>query len=302
MEAISIAEHQSLLANNRIDLHLHTLYSDGHWTPEGLFDHLAAEHFALVAVTDHDRVDRIAEMQQLGRERGIAVLAGVEVTTDWRGQIAHLLCYGFTTDHGALSKIVERTVYLQKQNIEQVHQVLLQRGYTFPKRQSIFARTNGELERSIDNATLLLEHEYVSDIQTGINVIADAGFTSITAPLADAVAAVHTDGGIALIAHPGRRETSFGYFDTVSLANILQDGIALDGVEVYYPSHTHEQVQEYLAFVDDRQMLASCGSDSHGPQQRHPIAYSAELSRNILKRCGIPVYDNTAITKPVKEV
>lgn len=302
MEAISIPHSRLLQTNDRIDLHVHTIYSDGHWTPEGLCDYLASEHYALVSVTDHDRVDHVGEMQQLGIERGIAVLSGVEVTTDWHGQIAHLLCYGFTTDCGALSEIVTRTVRLQKENIEKVHQTLLQRGFAFPRRREIFSRTHGELERPIDNATLLVEHGYVADIQTGIAVIADAGFTSITASLADAVAAAHEDGGVALIAHPGRQDTSFGHFDVAALATMVSEGIALDGIEVYYPSHTVEQVQAYEALVHERHMLASSGSDSHGPRQRFPVAYRAELSWDLLIRCGLSVAGILSQTKPVKEV
>ncbi len=48
-----------------VDLQLHTTYSDGEWTPEGLVDYLVQEQFSLVAITDHDRVDTAPALQQL---------------------------------------------------------------------------------------------------------------------------------------------------------------------------------------------------------------------------------------------
>ncbi|HEX6778844.1 MAG TPA: PHP domain-containing protein, partial [Ktedonobacterales bacterium] len=84
----------TLASNAPIDLHMHTIHSDGHWQPKELFRYLAEHHFSLVAVTDHDRIDRIEEMQVLGQQVGIPVLPGVEVTTQWEGQMGHVLCYG----------------------------------------------------------------------------------------------------------------------------------------------------------------------------------------------------------------
>ena len=48
-----------LASDAAIDLHLHTTYSDGTWTPEQLLDHLASEAFGLVAIADHDRVETV---------------------------------------------------------------------------------------------------------------------------------------------------------------------------------------------------------------------------------------------------
>lgn len=57
------------------DLQLHTLYSDGTWTAAALIDHLIAEHFALAAITDHDRVDITSTLQSIAAEKGFRLLA-----------------------------------------------------------------------------------------------------------------------------------------------------------------------------------------------------------------------------------
>ncbi len=277
----------TIYANDAIDLHMHTTYSDGRWAPAELFDHLAAKHFRLVAVTDHDRVDRIGEMQALGAERGIAVLAGVEVTTDWDGRMMHLLCYGFDPAAGALGALTGKITEDQRANTQAVYDELVRRGYTFPRQAEVLKANGGVPVRPIDNATLLREHGHVLNIQAGIALITDAGFRSISAPLAQAIDAVHADGGVAIVAHPGRRESGFTFYTPALLDEVRAVGLPLDGIEVYYPTYTPDQIRAYEAYVAEHHWLASSGSDSHGPHQRYPIAYPAHQSAALLERCGV---------------
>ena len=75
------------------DLHLHTRYSDGSYTPEELVREAARHKFTAIAVTDHDTLDAIPESLRAGEEFGIEVIAGVEVTCRVEMQEIHLLGY-----------------------------------------------------------------------------------------------------------------------------------------------------------------------------------------------------------------
>src|SRR5579883_1050540 len=92
-----------LAADAAIDLHMHTNYSDGRWPAQQLIDYLVAEKFDLVAITDHDRVDKVAEIQELAAAKGLPVLAGVEISTQWNGKMGHMLCYGFDPQQNAIA-------------------------------------------------------------------------------------------------------------------------------------------------------------------------------------------------------
>ncbi len=280
---------KALRPTDRIDLHLHTTYSDGHWQPADLFDHLAAEHFALVAVTDHDQLRHLDEMRVLGAARGIAVLAGVEVTTDWRGQVAHLLCYGFDPAGGALAEVTSDIHDEQLANTRAVRSELLHRGYHFGREAEALAEVGGQVTRPDHNIRLLIEHGYVPDFAAGLALITDAGYRSISAPLATAIDAARADGGVAIIAHPGRRATGFTLYTPALLDRARESGLAIDGIEVYYPTYSAEQVREYEAYVAAHGWLAGAGSDSHGPRQRLPVAYEARQAADLLARCGVPV-------------
>jgi predicted metal-dependent phosphoesterase TrpH len=278
-----------LSADDAVDLHMHTIWSDGHWTPPALFDHLATAHFRLVAVTDHDRVDTAAELQALGAAHSIAVIPGVEVTTAWRDGFTHLLCYGFDPARGALAALTQATRDGQLANARAVHAALRQQGYAFPRQREILADKGGAIMHSWDNVTLLREHGYAADFRAAVQMAEAAGHRTIAAPLADAVAAAHADGGIAIIAHPGRRDAGTTWYDPPMLDELRQDGVPVDGIEGFYPVHSAEMMRAYAAYAAQHGWLLSSGSDSHGPRQRMPIAYPAGQIAPLLARLGVTV-------------
>src|SRR6185312_10516748 len=100
--------------------------------------------------------------------------------------------------------------------------------------------------------------------------------------------AVHRSGAVCLIAHPGRRENGFTFYDP-SLLDQLRAEIPIDGIEVYHPYHSAEIIEAYLAYVDKHDLLFSTGSDSHFIAERMPIKHRAEISRRLLERLGITV-------------
>ncbi len=268
-------------ADDSIDLQIHTIYSDGHWQPLALFDHLARERFRVASITDHDSMEHLPELCELGAERGIHVIPGVEMTTTWHGKSAHLLCYAAEFTGDALAALSRDTAAAQLANTRTVYDTLVRSGYDFrmPHDASV---------RPIDNARLLHAHGYAASMDEALKTIADVGYRSITAPLADAVAAAHASGAVAILAHPGRGGGEIHRYDLPLLAELLTD-VALDGIEVRYPTYSAEQIEAYTAFARERSLLASAGSDSHGPKQRLPIAYPAALCANLLSRCGVHV-------------
>ncbi len=103
-----------------IDLQLHSAYSDGVWDAEELLDHVAAEGFALVAVTDHDRPDTTTEVQRLAAERGVLALPATEMTSPWDGAIVDVLCYGFDPTRETLGALAVTTRCGERENTETV--------------------------------------------------------------------------------------------------------------------------------------------------------------------------------------
>lgn len=271
-----------------VDFHMHTTYSDGRWPAQQLIDFLASDGFQLVAVTDHDRVDKVAEIQELAATKNLPVLSGVEMSTDWNGKMGHMLCYGFDPHQNALRPLTEEVVRLQLENTHEVNETLRRKGYDFPRQEEILAENGGELRYPTDNARLLVEHGHAPNWQSAMTMIREAGFRSIHADMAQTVDAVHRSGAVCLIAHPGRRESGFTFYDP-ALLDQLRSEIPIDGIEVYHPYHSKEMIEAYLDYVGKHNLLLSTGSDSHGIAGRLPIKHRAETSRKLLERVGITV-------------
>ncbi len=283
-----LTHNLTLAPDASVDLHMHTTYSDGRWPAQQLIDYLASEHFDLVAVTDHDRVDMISSVQALGAARQLPVLAGVEMSTEWKGKMGHVLCYGFDPANNELAPLTEKVTQQQLENTHEVYDELLRRGYEFPRQAEVLADNGGQLRRPADNARLLRDHNYAPDWRSAVQMMSEAGFRSIMADMAETVDAVHRSGGVCLIAHPGRRERSFTFYDP-ALLDQLRAEIPIDGIEVYHPYHSPEMVAIYQEYVNQHNLLFSTGSDSHSHPGRMPIKHRAEISRRLLERLGITI-------------
>ncbi|HEY7834442.1 MAG TPA: PHP domain-containing protein [Ktedonobacterales bacterium] len=278
----------SIGGDDLIDLQTHTIYSDGHWQPAALMAHLAGAGFRVAAVTDHDQMDHIDEVVALGQAAGVHIIPAVEVTTTWRGRVAHLLCYAARFTGDALHDLTCATNDRQRANTLAVYQELVRRGYRFPRQGEVLPDRGGLPAHPTDNSKLLRAHGYAKTHAEDLALLRDAGFVSVTAGLAEAVAAAQASGGVAVLGHPGRSGGEFTPYDA-ALLDDLRAEIPLDGLEVYYPLHSPEQVRAFEAYTAAHGLLRSAGSDSHGPRQRLPIAYPAALAGGLLARCGVDV-------------
>ncbi len=281
----------TLPSDTAVDLHLHTLYSDGKWRPADLFDTLAREHFRLVSVVDHDQLSHLPKVMALGAERGIAVIPGVEVTTEWRGLPAHLLCYaplGFGFTGEGLSALMDDTAARMRANTRMIYDAMLARGYRFPRQKEVLVGQHGEAIRARDVADLLVAHNYAPGPRDALQMVVEAGYQQMRAPLEQVVAEAHAGGALTLIAHPGRGEGEIHGWEPAEIEALLTE-VSLDGVEVYYPTHTPQQIAAYEALAERHGLLVSAGSDSHAPQQRMPVAYPASRIAPLLERLGIHI-------------
>lgn len=276
----------TIAAESFVDLQTHTLLSDGTWTPEALIDYFVREGFATAAITDHDRVDTMGHIQQIARERGFPLLVAAEMTTRWRDGVVDILCFGFENDPTPLGELCDAILRDQTDTSRQVYENLVRSGY-------IPHHDEAELMSLLNSTTskqpnllfdLFVQHN--PEIGDDFTPMADAGYKLCTNPTAAVVEAVHRGGGVALIAHPGRTD-GFTTFDAALLDQFRAE-IPIDGIEVYYPRHTPDQIALYQAYAGEQSWLVSAGSDSHTPD-KPPIKYRADPCTRLLARLDIQV-------------
>lgn len=284
----SSAKNLVIGANSPIDLQLHTRYSDGAWEPDQLLDYVKQEQFSLVAITDHDRVDTIAEIQRLAQVKQIPVLVATEMTTRWRGELTDILCFGFDPGHPGLNQLTQGLLARQRETTRQAYEYLQREGHLPDRPDAILQTLLDEPAAQQIHAliALLVEHKQTDEPLRLGEIFRPIGFQLATNDTSIVVETVHDAGGICLVAHPGRSDGFISY-DTDLLDQLCQE-IPIDGIEVYYPAHTPEQTAEFLAYAEKHDLFISAGSDSHIPK-KPPIKYPAHTCRRLLEHLGIQV-------------
>jgi 3',5'-nucleoside bisphosphate phosphatase len=267
-----------------VDLQLHTTYSDGTWIPEQLIDYLINEQFGLVAITDHDRLDTVAALQQLALEKHLPVLVAAEMSASWQEGVTDVLCFGFDASPNALGDLARNVLQRQQENTREVYENLLRKGYAFPEHPDA-------LSTILEKPSSQQPHELVTLLkstgeQSAGKIVWEAGCTFVTNDIVAIVEASHRSGAVSLVAHPGR-EDGFITYD-VDLLDKLRKEAQIDGLEVHYPAHTPKQTAMFLDYAQRHDLLISSGSDSHS-LDKPPIKYPAELSQALLERVGIQI-------------
>ncbi len=256
--------------------------------PEQLVDHLVSEKFRLVAIADHDRADTVAELQDLAHHKKLPILVAVEMTTVWRGEMTDVLCYGFDPEKNMLNDVAQDLLQRQRENTQQTFENLVRKGYAlqqYPKELSaILEKPSSQQPHEL--VEFLTKHGYDTSESPAGKIAYEAGCTFAMSNIATVVEAAHRNGAVCLVAHPGRSD-GFICYDARLLDQLRQEA-PIDGLEVYYPTHTPEQTALYLEYARKHDLLVSSGSDSHKPE-KPPIKYPAKLSRDLLERVGIKI-------------
>ncbi len=274
-----------------VDLHLHTLASDGAWPPEALLDHLATNGFRVAAVCDHYTQRSVPAAMRLGIERGVYVIPGVEVTTRWADRQWHLLVYGIDPNRGDAAAVPFQAVLAEQDATlqglaEDARQRLEASGRELPSLEEILA---GRPMWPFHVLSAAIKDGHAKGLKEAAELVTElGGGFSADLPLGQVVAAAHEAGGLCLIAHPGRSD-SVGVMTEADLDAMLAE-IPIDGLEAHYRSYTDAQTALYRDLAAARGLLISCGSDSHAPQQPvDPRPWRAAWCASLLGRLGVGV-------------
>lgn len=263
-----------------VDFHMHTVASDGAWTPETLVKTALEQGLHTFAVSDHDTVKSVRPTQKLAAQHGLTVIPGVEITVNWHQQVYHMLVLNYDLDNPALLKLLENTQEQEKERKQGIINGLKKRGYKLDKLDEI-KRPDGHF-LATDIIRALQKGGEVKTYEQGYREAVQFGLERICSQPADlALEAALSAGGIPVLAHPGRAEYGF----SAATPEVLQElvGYGLAGVEVYHYSHSEALVELYKNFARENNLLISAGSDSHG-SARLPMPWNPELVRGLLER------------------
>lgn len=286
----AIAEERiTIPARAPVDLHLHTLASDGGWTPSALIDHLANRGFRVAAVCDHDTQRSVVQAIELGKLRGVHVIPGVEVTCAWNGRQLHILCYGIRPDRVdvAAQPFLELMNQIDRQlqeNAADAARRLEADGKPLPNLDEVRA---GRPLWPFHVLTAAIAMKHVPNLTKAAELVVELGGTfTADLPLEEVVAAAHKAGGVCSIAHPGRAD-AVGIVSEEDIDRIVAE-TGMDGLEAHYRSYSDHQTALYRRLAAERGMFVSAGSDSHAPHRpTNPRPWHAVWAEMLLERLGV---------------
>jgi predicted metal-dependent phosphoesterase TrpH len=246
----------------RADLHIHTIASDGRWTPEQVVAEVQAREIGLFAIADHDTVASVAPAEKLAREVGLTLLRGVEVSTVLDGRLFHILAYGFDIGHPGLTELLRKNkARLDQQNDNIVHG-LIAAGHEIDLDDYV-AYTDDPTRGGWKVLNFLIDRSFCTGPRDYFDKLVNPlrlKWPAFPHP-ADAIAVIRQAGGVPILAHPGISLRRVGVTEE-TLCPFIDFGIG--GLECYSQYHEKGTTRLCLDWCDRHELLITGGSDSHG--------------------------------------
>jgi predicted metal-dependent phosphoesterase TrpH len=262
----------------QIDLHVHTTATAHHssWTPDALVAAARSHGLGAIAATDHNTLASLTALRAAAQGSGLVAINGVELDSGWRTaphepiRLWHTLVYGFHADDPGLRQLCAAVSQRNHADAMALQAQLRRAGMRLGGLEAL-----GRPANVADVAIALARENDLPDRLPGERdeaagmraVLACDGYHPVT--VAEVIDVAHRAGGIAVLAHPGRDNGVAAIparrADVAALA-----ALGLDGIEVFYPSHTDAQRTALLQWAEELGLLVSGGSDSHHPHQ--PLA------------------------------
>lgn len=264
-----------------IDLHIHSSFSDGAFTPSELVA-LAGKHdVRVIAIADHDSVAGVEEASVVGGAAGIEVLPAVELSVQFEEwQDVHLLGYGIDcSDENFLQNLDGFRRRREGRNDEiicRVNDSLRAEGRNPLNLENVLAFARDSIGRP-HIARALLELGYVDSVEDAFRrYLVPCNVPKSYWPMDEAIAEIHRIGGVAVLAHP----TSLSK-DPATLGSIIASLhlSGLDGIEVYNNMGWPLEIEFLRRTAEDRGLLMTAGSDFHGIEEGLEIGRGREGMR-----------------------
>lgn len=243
------------------DLHVHSTASDGILTPEEVL--LKAWEIGLggVALTDHDTVSGIEAAQKYHAAHGLTLefIPGIEMNTEVDENEVHILGYYIDHRHARLLNKLEEIREARLERARKMVYRLKSMGLAISF-EHVEKLAKGDLIGRPHVAQALAEKGYVFSIKEAFEKYIGKGRPAYVPRYKflpqEAIQLIKSAGGVPILAHPGLLRNR----------ELIQEAINLGvaGLEVYYPEHTLQQVDEYLCHCRKYHLLVTGGSDFHG--------------------------------------
>ncbi len=261
------------------DLQSHSVHSDGDLPAAQVVENAASAGVELLALSDHDTVDGVDEALAAGAVHGVRVVPATEISAvDGEYEDLHVLGYGIDHRSALLGERLLDARADRERRADAMADRLRELGFEIDPAPIDARKAAGKPVGRPHLAAAVLSHpanssrladEGHSDVSSFIPaylIQGKPGYVARSHPtVEEAIAWIHEAAGVAVWAHP--------FWDVKSSDEVLAAvsryrSFGLDGVEVFYPSHTREQTESLARCTDELGLLSTGSSDYHGPDHR----------------------------------
>lgn len=275
------------------DLHLHTRFSDGTYTPEDVAAAARKHGFAAVSVTDHDTVEGCEPAAAACKAAGIEFLTGVELTAEHNGQELHFLGYGIDIHMPAFLAEITKYQSVRQERIREMVTRLNELSLPL-QAETVFALANCQSPGRPHVARALVNAGLCGDLDEAFERFLKknrpAWVPKFKMSASRAIQVIQEAHGVAVLAHPGLTRSDD------MIPEIVQAG--LDGLECFHAKHTASMSARYLDIARQHHLLVTGGSDCHGLNKGKSLIGTIRLPYEHVEMLKSRVVQRAAISRP----
>lgn len=261
------------------DLHLHTNFSDGTFTPEELAQEAKRHSLRAIALTDHDTMDGCGRMSAACRDAGIEFIPATELTAEQDGIELHLLGYFLDRENETLKDQLTKFQEVRQNRIHEITQRLQHLGYQL-QAESVFRLANCRAPGRPHVARAMVQEGYVGSLDEAFERFLKKGKPAwapkFKMSALEAIELIHQAGGLAVLAHPGLSRAD----ETIDA--LIRSG--LDGLECFHTKHSTYMTEHYLELAERHDLAVTGGSDCHGMSKGKPLIGTLRIPYEYVQR------------------
>ncbi len=254
------------------DLHLHTRYSDGTYTPASVVAAARETGLSVISVTDHDTMEACAEAEQEASRAGMQFIAGCEVTAELDGRELHILGYLLDGAQPDLRRELLHAQEIRQQRVRDMVARLQGRGIPL-EMDAVFSVAACRAPGRPHVARALVQGGHCGSLDEAFERFLKkdrpAWVPKEKMPAARAIELIRVAGGVSVLAHPGLNRDD-------SIVERLV-GLGIEGLECYHPKHPPAASARYEAMAAAFGLVVTGGSDCHGRSQNRATMGSVRI-------------------------
>ncbi len=243
-----------------VDLHIHTISSDGTWDIDELLAHIRNTEISLFSVTDHDTIENSILMAQKVGGSDLKHVIGVEVSCTYKKELYHITAYDFDWHNHALLDLLEANQrIMEKFNDDTIKH--LETNHPDVEYAKYEAHDRDKRRGGWKALNFLLDANVVTNIPEYFHMLKELDHALVFREPADVIRTIQEAQGVAFLAHPHLYFQGNKMPDE-ELEEWLELGIP--GIECYSSYCSMQAAEDYVKFCRKHNLLISGGSDCHG--------------------------------------